>query len=616
MKNFMKWSGISAFIMLLIILLLTINIIYFRPFSIHVFYEITFFKYALKDPEKLSSMRILEQFGLYFHNDELTDLSPKHSLELNDMHIENYQTLKSYDRSKLEGQAAFSYDVLEWFLQNQIDGIKYTWHAYPVNQLFGIQNQLPKFMANTHHIGNIRDARHYITRLSRFGNKFDQLLEDLKLREAKKIIPPRFMVEKVLHEMNGFRSQDYKENVLYTSFVKRINKLADASDKQKTELTQTVIKEIENTVYPAYERLIAYFRYLQNHAVSNHGVWKLPDGDNYYNYMLRRHTTTHLEADEIHELGLAEVARIQADMDEILKKEGYTTGTVAERMSQLNTEKRFLYPNTDEGRKALLEHFRTVIAEIETDMPNYFNRLPKTKVEVKRIPEFSEKGSAGAYYRLPSMDGARPGMVYINLRDLKEHPKFGIRTLAYHEAIPGHHLQLAIKTELKNVPSFHRIFSFNAFTEGWALYAERLAWETGYQQDVYDNLGRLQAELFRAVRLVVDTGIHRKRWSREKAIEYMLSNTGYTLNDVIAEVERYFVIPGQATSYKIGMIKFLELREKAKRVLGHCFDIREFHDKLISDGDIPLVILEHKIDKWLKVTQRNCSKAAVEISTP
>lgn len=599
MRRFLKWSGITLGVLVLAAAAFIVNAVYFRPVSLRVFYEAAFLKFAIGDPELLSSMRLLEPFGLTFHNDDLTDVSPRRTLELNELIVENHEILDSYDRGRLRGQTALSYDILQWYLSNEIDGIPYTWHGYPVNQLHGVQNEMPRFMASIHHVGSTRDAEDYLARLSKFDTKFNQLLEDLELREGKDIIPPRFTVEKVLAEMKGFRAQEPTANILYASFSKRLRELPGLDAPVRERLEQAAAAEIAATVYPAYDRLIAYFERLKPRATTNDGVWKLPDGDAYYDYMLRRNTTTRLNAEQIHELGLAEVARIQAEMDATLRAQGYTEGTVAERMIRLGEEPRFLYPNTDAGRKQILDDFSSLIREILTGMPRYFAHLPKARVEVERVPEFSEKGSAGAYYQAPSMDGVRPGVFFANLRDLKEHPRFAMRTLAYHEAVPGHHLQSALQAELAGVPTFRRILGFTAFSEGWALYSERLAWEAGYANDPYDNLGRLQAELFRAVRLVVDTGIHRKRWTREQAIDYMLSITGQAGHEVVAEIERYFVIPGQATAYKIGMLKILELREQARQALGGRFDLREFHDVVIGNGDMPLEVLEQEVRHWV-----------------
>lgn len=599
MKKFLKWLSVALGALLLVITLLLINVIYFKPFSLRVFYETAFMKFMLHDPEGLSYMRILEPMGITFHTDELTDVSPRMTEINNRLVVENFDLLQRYDRSKLAGQEALSWDILHWFLQNQKDGLQYTWHGYPVNQMFGVQNDLPRFMANIHHIGSETDARDYLARLSKFGGKFDGLLEDLKLRESRKILPPRFTIDKVLEEMRGFRGTAAQENVLYTSFLERLDKVEGIDAGTREKLSAGALTQIESSVWPAYDGLIAYFEHLQEVVTTNHGVWMLPDGDRYYDYMLRQNTTTDLTADQIHELGLSEVTRLQAEMDTILKEQGYTGGTVAERMTALNAEDRFLYPDTDDGKARILKDYAAIIEDINKGMGKYFGRLPRSPVKVERVPVFSEKGSSGAYYQAPASDGSRPGVFYANLRSVKEHPRWEMRTLAFHEAVPGHHLQSALQVEMKGVPSFRNFLGFTAYAEGWGLYAERLAWEAGYQSDPFANLGRLRAELFRAVRLVVDTGIHRKRWSREQAIDYMLGNTGNPESDVVAEIERYFVMPGQATAYKIGMLKILELRARAQEKLGGKFDLRNFHDVILGDGDMPLEILERKVDDWI-----------------
>ncbi len=307
-----------------------------------------------------------------------------------------------------------------------------------------------------------------------------------------------------------------------------------------------------------------------------------------------------MTADEIHALGLAEVGRIQGEMLNIFAAQGYdTTLSVKDLFDQLAEEERFYYPDSDEGRAQILEDYAKIINEIEGGMAEAFNLMPKAAIEVRRVPEFSEKTAPGAYYNGPSRDGSRPGIFYANLYDIKATPKYGMRTLAYHEGVPGHHFQKALQTELEGVPQFRKEFGLTAFAEGWALYAERLAWEMGYQDDPYDNLGRLQAELMRAVRLVVDTGIHAQRWTREEAIDYMLENTGMAESDVVAEIERYIVIPGQATSYKVGMMELLRLRDEARQALGDDFDIREFHDVVLQNGDLPLIAVRELVVKYI-----------------
>ena len=599
MKKFFKWLGISVLGVLALVAGLVINTIWFKPIFINAYFERAFLEFALESPETLSSIRLLEQFGIDGHNAELDDISPAATERQDKRLLENQAMLKRYDRDKLEGQKALSYDIFEWFIDHQVEGIKYTWHGYPVNQLFGVQNGLPDFMVQIHQVNSVKEADYYISRLSKFDTKFEQLLEDLQLRESKDIIPPRFTVEKVLVEMKDFVDTPTEEHILYTSFVEKLDKVEDVDDATRERLMADVAREINETVFPAYRELIAYFEQLGEKATTNHGVWKLPDGEAYYAHQLRNYTTTKMTPDAIHQLGIADVARIEAEMDATLTAEGYTEGTVAERVLALNDEERFTYPNTDEGREAFLAHFDAILKEIDAGIDEYFDIRPTAGMEVKRIPEFSEATMPGAYYQGPAMDGSRPGVFFVNMRDLKEQPKFAMRTLAYHEGIPGHHFQTAIQNEMTGVPQFRKLLGFSAFSEGWALYTERLAWEAGFQDDPYDNLGRLRDEMMRAVRLVVDTGIHSKRWSREQAIDYMMSKTGMVEGDVVAEIERYFVLPGQACSYKVGMIKILELRERAKAQLGDDFDIRKFHNIVLSGGDMPLEILEGRVDAWL-----------------
>ncbi len=603
LKRIFKWMGALLAALLLIVAVFAVNAIWFKPFFINVFFERVFIELALEDPELLTTLRVLEPLGIDGHNARLTDVSPAATLAQNEKVVRDLATLRRYDRASLSGQTALSYDTLEDFLAGLVDGIPFTWHSYPVNQLFGVQSNLPEFMVSRHPLDSERGAEHYVARLEQFETKFSQLIEDLRLRESKGIIPPRFVVEKVLREMRGFIGAPVEENILYTHFADAVAGLQDVPEERAEELLAAVRSAIEGAVYAAYGELIAYFEALEPSAIGNHGVWALPDGDAYYDHRLRVSTTTDLSADEIHALGLREVARIQAEMDATLREQGYTEGSVAERMTALGGESRFLYPNTDAGREQILADFRVIIEEIDREMPAWFITLPKSAVEVVRVPEFRQEGAAGAYYTLPSLDGSRPGRFNVNLRNLKELPRYKMRTLAYHEAVPGHHLQTALQTELTGVPQFRRVLPFTAFSEGWGLYAERLAWEAGFQEDPFDNLGRLQDELFRAVRLVVDTGIHRMRWTREEAIAYMLDNSGLAETDVVAEIERYFVLPGQATAYKIGMIKILELRERARSALGEDFDIRQFHEVVLRNGDVPLTILEREVDSWIAALQ-------------
>lgn len=319
---------------------------------------------------------------------------------------------------------------------------------------------------------------------------------------------------------------------------------------------------------------------------------------------LKFFTTTDYTPDYIHDFGLQEVDRIQAEILDILAAEGWdVSGGFTSSIENMAINPRFYYSDSDEGREQILDDYKTMLVDVEKQMSSHFYDLPEAKVDVQRIPEFKEKTAPGAYYQRPAMDGSRPGVFYANLYDIKATPKYGMKTLAYHEGTPGHHYQLSIQQELEDMPFFRKMVPFTAYSEGWALYAERVAYEMGMLPDPYDNIGRLQAELFRAVRLVVDTGIHAKRWTREQAIDYMAANTGMAESDVVSEIERYFVMPGQATAYKVGMTKILELREKAQKALGSAYDVRDFHRVVLNNGSVPLNILEQLVDNYIAEKQ-------------
>jgi uncharacterized protein (DUF885 family) len=549
-------------------------------------------------------MRILPPW-LDFYSDDFDDASPAHEAEMAQMIKDDVAVLPRYDRNALDRDGQLSYDVRDYILTIQVEGDKFRDYDFPVNQLAGIQSSLPNFMAQTHQVNNKHDADAYIARLDKFPVKFGQVLESLKLREGKGIIPPQFTVEEVLAQMDGFIAKPAKENMLYVSFKEKLDKLpADQMDQASRDaFLGRADTAIEKNVYPAYRQLIDYFKTLQPKVQGNFGAWHLPDGDAYYAWCVRMHTTTDMTPEQVHTLGLAEVARISGEMDAILKDKGLAEGTVGARVQQLAHQPEQTFPSTPEGKAAMLKQYQAILDEVNKGLDGAFDVRPKLGVEVKAVPEFAEKTAPGAYYEPGSFDGTRPGVFFANMRDTAETPKFAMRTLAYHEGIPGHHFQISIAQELKGVPFFRRVLPFTAYAEGWALYAERLAWELGFEKDPLDNLGRLRDEMMRAVRLVVDSGIHYKHWTREQAISYMMDNTGMAESDVTAEIERYFVDPGQALAYKAGMLKILELREKAKTALGSKFQLSEFHDQVLTHGALPLALLERVIDDWIQQKQ-------------
>ncbi len=573
---------------------------YARPFFINNFFNRVFIQYIWDKPEMLTSLGVLEQLGMTGHNAEWNDDSEAASDKDYEFLLGVMATVDEYDAAKLSESELLSVTVLKELLGNPEQDRRFRFHNYPVNQLFGLQNSIPRFLDTFHKVNSSEDAGHYISRLSKIGVKMDQNMEGILIREDMGVIPPTFVIDKSVQIMQEFVAQPAEENILYTSFADKLDK-ADAIDTAARAAFLAAAKtQIEDVVYPAYRQYIDYFTALRVKSNDDAGVWKLPDGDAYYKYLLRRRTTTDMTADEIHAIGQTEVARIQAEMLEIFAAEGYDPSLgIKALFDQLAEEERFYYPDTDEGRAQILEDYAAIIEEIEAGVSGAFNIKPRAPIVVKRVPEFSEKTAPGAYYNGPSRDGSRPGIFYANLFDIKATPRYGMRTLAYHEGIPGHHFQIAIQKELQGIPEFRKEAGFTAYSEGWGLYAERLAWEMGFQSDPYNNLGRLQDELFRAVRLVVDTGIHAKRWTREQAIDYMLTNTGIAESNVIAEIERYIVNPGQATAYKVGMMELLRLREEAQQALGDRFDIRDFHDVVLKNGSLPLTALRELVMKYI-----------------
>jgi len=579
-----------------------VNLVWFKPFSIDLFYDRSFVRFLLTNPELLSSLRMIPP-SLEWYEDDFADESVAEQERAAADLRGTLATLRAYDRADQTPAQLLSTDILDWFLDQGVRGEAYMWHAYPVTQLFGIQNQLPEFMVETHQINSEDDAEDYVARLSKFGTKFDQVLEGMALRESKGIRPPDFVVEKVLVGMRKFTATPAKDNVLYTSFVERAAKVADLDQATRDALAARVEAEITTTVYPAWTKMIGVLEGLQPKLTHDAGAWRLPDGDAYYAHELRGYTTTDYTPDQVHQLGLDQVAKISAEMRTILDAQGHKGGTVGEWMAKLNEDPKYLYADTPEAREQILKDYQAIIDEVDAGMDAAFAVRPKAKVEVKRVPEFREKDAPGAYYNAPPRDGSKPGVFYANLREVKEIAKFGMRTLSYHEAVPGHHFQISIAQELKGVPQFRTFGLFTAYTEGWALYAEQVAAEHGFLDDPYDRLGHLQAALFRATRLVVDTGMHSKRWSREQAIDYMRSTTGMTETDVVAEIERYIVWPGQACAYMVGKLKILELRGKAQAALGAKYDEKAFHDVVLKNGAVPLAILEQLVDAW--IAERN-----------
>ena len=603
-KKIFKWLGI---------LLLTVIVIggsfaayewnADKPMRFRSFVDREVLKMAFESPETLTSLGFLESIGITSHNGELDDASLEKADELFVKLKQVHKTLNSYEDNSLSASDLLSKEIAMYLLDFAKESEKFRYHNYPVNQLFGIQNGYPSFMEAQHQINSTDDVENYLLRLALVEKKFTQELEGIKLREEKGIIPPVFVIERVLEEMNTFVDKPIEENILYTSLAKKMKDSGNIEDAEQTKLLVRAKENINDFVHPAYKLLIDYFTAIKDKATNDDGYWRLPDGEEAYASSLKFFTTTDYTPQYIHDLGLREVDRIQSEIMTILAAQNFDVSQgFTSAIDTLAADESFYYEDSDAGREQILKDYQKILDEIDAGLDSAFRIRPSAGMEVVRIPEFKEKTAPGAYYQQPAIDGSRPGRFFANLYDIKATPKYSMRTLAYHEGIPGHHFQIAVAMELEGLPLFRMFSPFTAYVEGWALYSEYLAWEMGFQDDPFDNIGRLQAELFRAVRLVVDTGIHYKKWTREEAIDYMKMNTGMAQSDVVSEIERYIVMPGQATSYKVGMMKILALREKAKSALGDKFDLRDFHDVVLKNGAVPLDILERFIDSYIAET--------------
>ena len=594
------WKTIKRSLLVALILatIYIVNLLWFKPIFINHFFNRVFVEFGLQNPQVFTTM------GYKFYYDELDD----NSQTANDKSIkfvkDSIEQLREYDRNKLNGQKLISYDVLDFFLQDIVNDSKFENYGYSQTQRGGIYQGIINFMSNMHRIDDSTDAEDYISRISKIGRSFDNTLIQVKKEQDNDVVPPDFIIIKILENLHNIRDPQLSENELVKDFNTKLDKLDNLDDPAKVLLKEQMIEQMQQVVQPAYDKMIAFYDDLLTKADSSAGVWKFPRGAEYYQYRVKSSTTSDYTPEYLHNLGIKEVDRIVTQIKTILDSQGYDTQSqvIGKTLNDLGKEQRFLYPDTDQGREQILKDYQVIINEIDKEMHQYFGILPKGKVIVKRVPEYREKTASGGSYSSPSSNGERPGTFFANLYDVTATPKFGMRTLAYHEAVPGHHFQLAIQNELQGLPIFRSMIGFTGFSEGWALYAERLAAELGFQQDPFNDIGRLQDELLRAVRLVVDTGIHYKKWNREQAIKYMAETTGFAMSDVVSEIERYIVWPGQALAYKVGMIKILELRQKAQEKLKDKYDPKDFHTTVLKNGALPLTLLEQQVDSYIEET--------------
>jgi uncharacterized protein (DUF885 family) len=554
--------------------------------DIDTFLEASYKKLLLRDPETITQVGLNKTWGV--GNDQLTDISDDTIRENQRLEAAILDLLRTYDRATLTREQRVSYDVYEWHLDDRTRGYPFMYDDYPASFLIttGINEQLVQFFTDIHPVTSKQDAQDYVTRLSQVDTKLDQLVDGLQRREKAGVVMPRFLVPWVLYGVGNIAESDARSTPFYTAFMAKVDAASGLSAEEKDALSQAAEKEIDDSVLPGFQALAQALEHQQSIATDEEGVWKFSDGAEYYAYTLRHHTTLDLTVDEIHELGLKELERIHAEMRVIFDELGYPQDADLPQLIGRVVEESGTYSG-DEVAAA----YETLIAAASEKASVAFDMHPKADVTV-------EAGPAGDYYNPPTIDGSRPGVFYAKVTGSKE--RFAMPTLAYHEAVPGHHFQIAMAQELP-LPTLRKGIQFTAYVEGWALYAERLAYELGfYEGDPHGNIGRLQAEAFRAARLVVDTGIHGKKWSYDQAVDYLTENTGLPRQMVETEVARYIVWPGQATAYEIGMLKILEVRQKAMDALGDKFDLKEFHNVVLGNGSMPLEVLERVVDDWIE----------------
>ena len=605
MVKTLKYIGYTILLGLAIISLYMINLFAMKPYSIDHYLAKELTMGLLDSPEFMTYIGIFDKYNAVLkHNQKLSIRTLEDGDEDYQDSLAHLSMLKSYDSSKLTDIQKVTQKIAIFDTENNINEFEnFRYHSYPFNQIGGNHLGLVEFMTDTHPVRNLREASDYIKRVEKFDESLNANLIWLEEQKKLGIFAPKYVFDHVITQLKELIAYEDSDNPLMQVFARKVDAL-DIDEQKSEELKTALSAVIASDVKSGFKSILGFFESNYEYANTNHGVWSLPNGDAFYEARLRSYTTTDYSAEEIHQIGLSEVDRIGARMKEIFLQLGYQVNKpVGEMMNDLNENPDFLYPDTPDRKEIVVADYNQMVKEAEEDVRPYFARFPVSPVEVRAIPEYSEQTAAGGYYQAPALDGSRPGVFYANLYDIKQTPTFGMRTLTFHEAVPGHHFQIALNQENEELTLYRKMgYRTSAFTEGWALYSEQLAVEVGMTKNLYDELGVLQSEMFRANRLVVDTGMHYKRWTREEAMAYMKKTTGMSDTEVRVEIERYIVWPGQATSYKMGMLKILELRKKAQDALGEKFDIRKFHTVVLDQGIVPLFILEDIIDEWISTS--------------
>ena len=562
-----------------------------------------FFESIFQD-RVLDSPEFQSRLGYKSNYDQWDDISwPKRRDDARNAVYDLDYLRNNVDIQKLDEKTAISYRLMEKSLQRIIDADEYLFRSYLITHRGGRHSSIPSFLINYHAIDSERDIKDYLGRLRNIEPLFEQLLKELTIREDIGTIAPMFVYPKAIavcqNIISGYPFQDTKkQNVIYEDFVNKVDAL-DIPDAVKLRYKSEAEAILLTVVNLSYRNLIDYLTVQQEKATNNHGVWKYPNGAEYYQYTLDNYTTLGLTAEEVHQIGLDEVARIHKEIYGIMEQVEFD-GTLQEFFDFMRTDPQFYYPQSDKGRQMYLDQVNVVVDTLSARIEELFYGLPSIPLVVKAVEPYREASAGIAFYNRGQADGSRPGIYYANLYNMMDMPIYKLENLAYHEAIPGHHMQIAIALEVEGMPSFRKYGGYSVFSEGWALYSETLPKEIGLYKDPYSDFGRLSGELWRACRLVVDTGIHHYQWTREEGIDYYMTNTANPEGDCVGMVERHIVWPGQAVSYKIGMLKIQELRAYAESTLGERFSLQAFHDVVLKNGGVSMDVLQDIVIEWVE----------------
>jgi uncharacterized protein (DUF885 family) len=568
---------------------------------LNAFLDAAFEESVATNPQFLTS---LGSKRLYHRLNDYTDAYRQQQLALSEAQLARLRA--EFNVERLSPAGRLSYRMFEEQVEDDRAGFAWRWHGFPASTNGSPMGGIPVFLINNHRVDTIEDAEAYISRLRDTERVMNEISANMRRQTALGIVPPRFNFAPVRADarrvLGGAPFSEGNDSAVFADFKAKVGRL-QADDDAKARLIADARAALTGPFRRGYQTMLETLDFIEPRATGNNGAWSLPQGAEFYASRLRDSTTTDLTADQIHDIGLQQVARIHGEMGRIQRQVGFS-GSLQDFFRHINNGQQFKYPNTDAGRQQYLADARRFIAQVMEAAPRWFRRLPQAPLEVRAVETWRQETAAVAFYNRPSADGSRPGIYYVNLADMNQVLRPQTEAISYHEGAPGHHFQIALAQELPGVPKFRRFGGYGAYSEGWGLYAEQLGKEMGFYQDPYSEFGMYSTALWRAIRLVVDTGIHSKRWTREQAIQYFRDNGLLSERDAAKEVERYFNNPGQATSYMIGQLKILELRDRARQQLGNRFDIRDFHATVLENGAVPLDILEELVDAWIARARR------------